>query len=206
MTSVAIIMEGGGERASGRATIRQGMDQFLAPVKQLARERAMRWKLTPWGSRSDAYRRFRTAVRDQEADVVILLVDSEGPVHAAPKRHLADRDGWNPDFAGDNVVHLMVQSMETWIVAASGPPEPNPLKPPKQLRRRVTIDDPLPHLHKRFGTGHPIQPRHNRRRHILPESPHQLRAQHTQKRRTSTRLLFCLSFVCPSASQARFHS
>ena len=117
MTSVAIIMEGGGERASGRAAIRQGMDQFLAPVKQLARERAMRWKLTPWGSRSDAYRRFRTAVRDQEADVVILLVDSEGPVHAPPKRHLTDHDGWNLDFAGDNAVHLMIQSMETWIVA-----------------------------------------------------------------------------------------
>ena len=117
MTSVAIIMEGGGERASGRAAIRQGMDQFLAPVKQLARERAVRWKLTPWGSRSDAYRRFHAAVRDQEADVVVLLVDSEGPVHAAPKRHLTDHDGWNLDFAGDNAVHLMVQSMETWIVA-----------------------------------------------------------------------------------------
>lgn len=117
MTSVAIIMEGGGGRASGRAAIRQGMDQFLAPAKQLAREKAMRWKLTPWGSRNEAYRRFRAAVRDQEADVVILLVDSEGPVHAPPKHHLTDRDGWNLDFAKDDTVHLMVQSMETWIVA-----------------------------------------------------------------------------------------
>ena len=117
MTSLTIIMEGGGETARGRAAIRQGMDQFLAPVKQLARDRAMRWKLTPWGSRSKAYDRFHAAVRDQEADLVILLVDSEGPVHTPPKRHLTDRDGWNLDFANDDTVHLMVQSMETWIVA-----------------------------------------------------------------------------------------
>ena len=117
MTSLTVIMEGGGERASGRAAIRQGMDQFLGSMKQLARERAMRWKLTPWGSRNDAYRRFRAAVRDKEADIVILLVDSEGPAHTPPKRHLTDRDGWDLDFANDDAVHLMVQSMETWIVA-----------------------------------------------------------------------------------------
>lgn len=48
---------------------------------------------------------------------MILLVDAEGPVASPPERHLSDRDGWEMDFAPANTVHLMVQSMETWIVA-----------------------------------------------------------------------------------------
>ena len=49
----------------------------------------------------------------------VLLVDAEGPVNQAPRRHLRDRDGWNLSFTGENTVHLMVQTMETWIVADS---------------------------------------------------------------------------------------
>ncbi len=118
MRSITIIVEGGGDTAQGRTAIRQGMDRFLSEVKQLARERSIRWKLAPWGGREQAFRRFRAAVRNNEADVVVLLVDSEGPaVAATPQRHLAQRDGWALDFTAANTVHLMVQSMETWIIA-----------------------------------------------------------------------------------------
>ncbi len=117
MTSVTIIMEGGGDSASGRAAIRQGMDRFLGAPKQRARDRRVRWKLAAWGSRGRAYDRFRAAVRDHEADVVVLLVDAEGPVAKPPLQHLTDRDGWTLDFAAPDTVHLMVQSMETWIIA-----------------------------------------------------------------------------------------
>ena len=93
------------------------MDRFLASSKQRARDRSIRWKLVPWGSREQAYRRFRAAVREKEADIVVLLVDAEGPVTTSRISHLAERDGWNLDFTDTNAVHLMVQSMETWIVA-----------------------------------------------------------------------------------------
>ena len=49
-----------------------------------------------------------------------LLVDSEGPLagqgDAARRDHLSQR-GWNFDGTPVERVHLMVQSMETWIVA-----------------------------------------------------------------------------------------
>lgn len=35
----------------------------------------------------------------------------------APTDHLVARDGWNFQGVNDNLIHLMVQTMETWIVA-----------------------------------------------------------------------------------------
>lgn len=47
----------------------------------------------------------------------MLLVDSEGPVEGEPRAHLYARDGWNLNDVDDRSVHLMVQTMEAWIVA-----------------------------------------------------------------------------------------
>ena len=53
----------------------------------------------------------------------MLLVDAEAAVDKdTPRAHLQTRDNWNLAFAADDMVHLMVQVMETWIVA-----DPDPL-------------------------------------------------------------------------------
>ena len=100
------------------------MDAFLQPLKQAARDKALRWKLVACGPREDAYREFRNAIIDSEGDeVVVLLVDAEEEVSQSAVEHLRNRDGWDFNVAIDNgilldyVVHLMVQTMETWIVA-----------------------------------------------------------------------------------------
>jgi len=46
-----------------------------------------------------------------------LLVDAEGPVATSPCAHLQSRDGWEFGDVPDDVVHLMIQNMEAWIVA-----------------------------------------------------------------------------------------
>ena len=115
--SVAIYMEGGGDGGSTKAALRQGMDAMLKQLKQAAREKAMRWKLVCCGPRQEAFIRFRDAVRNGNDTVVVLLVDAEGPVEQEPRGHLLSRDGWNLNFLNDDAVHLMVQTMETWIVA-----------------------------------------------------------------------------------------
>ena len=46
-----------------------------------------------------------------------LLVDAEAPVSQPARDHLQDRDNWDLSFASEDAVHLMVQSMEAWIVA-----------------------------------------------------------------------------------------
>ena len=116
--NVAIYMEGGGPRAGSRAELRQGMDEFLAEVKEACRARSWNWRLVCCGARKEAYKRFRNARANRDAGIVVLLVDSEGPVGVSTSAgHLAARDGWDLDGVDDDFVHLMVQTMEAWIVA-----------------------------------------------------------------------------------------
>jgi hypothetical protein len=110
-------MEGGGDSNNGRAALRRGMDAFLAELKQAARNRRWGWKLACVGSRDNAFRAFRNATERCDGGVVILLVDAEDPVREAPRPHLHRRDGWELGFAQERSVHLMVQTMEAWIVA-----------------------------------------------------------------------------------------
>ena len=56
-------------------------------------------------------------MRGGDASIVILLVDAERPVRSEPGAHLRTRDGWDLTAVDDGSVHLMVQTMEAWIVA-----------------------------------------------------------------------------------------
>lgn len=116
MTGVAIYMEGGGDSTASKAAIRQGMGEFLHEIRDRVRERRLTWKLVACGSRNWAHDAFTHAVRTQSQAFNILLVDSEGPMNGTPREHLNARDGWH--LGGDEeAFHVMVQSMETWIVA-----------------------------------------------------------------------------------------
>lgn len=120
MTSIGIYMEGGGDKRNGRALLRQGMDEFLSTAKRHFRDLHWNWKLSCWGSREATYRRFRDAIKHNEHRLTLLLVDAEGPVSSRPAKHLADREvSWDTDFAPESSFHLMVQTMETWLVADS---------------------------------------------------------------------------------------
>ena len=121
MTGVTIYMEGGGNSTEGKRRLREGMNQFLRELREKARKNRWRWRLVPCGSRRRAYKTFGNA-RDHagEGEIVILLVDAEAPVTApTPVEHLRTRrdDGWDLSGVGDDRIHLMVQTMETWLVA-----------------------------------------------------------------------------------------
>ena len=119
MTGVATYMEGGGSGSGTKAALRRGMDALLEPLKQAARDKSLRWKLVCCGPRDEAFRGFRNAVKSSDNVVNVLLVDAEGPVkvNQSSRDHLQSRDRWDLSFAEEACVHLMVQSMETWIVA-----------------------------------------------------------------------------------------
>ena len=119
MSGVAIYMEGGGNKGEGRAALRRGMDALLALLKQAAREKSMGWKLVCCGPRDETFRGFRNALRDGDVSIVVLLVDAEGPVDAEPLAYLQARETWDLAGVNEDFVHLMVQTMETWIVADS---------------------------------------------------------------------------------------
>ncbi len=120
VTRIVVFVEGGGDKKEGRARLRKGMDTFLKGAKAAARRESLGWSVVLCGSRVQAYRQFRAATAKQAEEVPFLLVDSEGAVkeRRTPKEHLATEDHWK--FwagVGDDQVHLMVQMMETWLIA-----------------------------------------------------------------------------------------
>ena len=120
--------------------MRTGLDRLLDAQKSAARAKRLRWKLVPSGGRNAAYKNFVHAVeRADEGTLCILLVDSEEPIPPessiasgetpgqteqrergdakARLHHLASRDKWDLNQIPPETVHLIVQCMETWIVA-----------------------------------------------------------------------------------------
>jgi Domain of unknown function (DUF4276) len=117
MKGIAIYVEGGGQTANTKADFRQGMTAFLRDLKSKAEENRVGFKLVACGGRTETYRLFSRSPADPRYPVRLLLVDSEGPIDTLPWAHLVTRDGWELDVSKNELIHLMVQTMETWIVA-----------------------------------------------------------------------------------------
>lgn len=123
---VKLYVEGGGDAAALRTACRQGFTQFITRAGIGRKPRVV-----ACGSRQDAYDSYCTAIANGED--AVLLVDSEAPVahqhqqgHDSewqPWQHLKQRtgDGWErPEGAPDTDCHLMVQCMESWLIADTG--------------------------------------------------------------------------------------
>ena len=93
------------------------MDRFLGALKDAARERRMHWSVIPCGSRQRTFGHWSKDPENPRYPIRVLLVDAEGPVQSMGVAHLASRDGWPIADADEKRIHLMVQTMETWIVA-----------------------------------------------------------------------------------------
>lgn len=114
VTEVRIYCEGGGD---GRAKelFREGLNSFLAKLKNEARVRKIRWTLIACGSKHQTYKDFRLALRTHSTAFNVLLVDSDGPktIEQNPWLYL----GKDPNGQNERHCHLMVQLMETWLIA-----------------------------------------------------------------------------------------
>jgi len=117
VTGIAIYLEGGGVGANTKSALRRGMSEFLGEIRDNCRDNRWFFKLVACGDRNEAYRGFYNFNEFEKYHVVVLLVDSEEKVKAGyPHQHLTQRDGWQFLENNKNNVHLMVQTMETWIV------------------------------------------------------------------------------------------
>jgi len=114
---IAIYIEGGGDTADQKATLRQGFEMLFKEIRVRARAKNLGPKLVLCGKRQDAFEAFRNACKHQPGDINILLVDSEGPANGSASTFLKSRDSWDLAFANDDQIHLMVQVMETWLLA-----------------------------------------------------------------------------------------
>lgn len=141
MTEVAIYVEGGGDSNQQKTELRQGFNSLMEQQLSKARAKRPRWNVVFAGGRKAAYDAFIHKLRVAGPEVLcVLLVDSEDrldpespeprdespegrlnrlAVDAVARRdHLIRQDDWKLLYqASPEHVHLMVQCMETWIVA-----------------------------------------------------------------------------------------
>jgi len=60
---------------------------------------------------------FKNALKAHPHAFNVLLVDAEAPVNSSACQHLKQRDNWSFTHFDDEQCHLMVQTMEAWLIA-----------------------------------------------------------------------------------------
>ncbi|MGD1909826.1 MAG: DUF4276 family protein [Rivularia sp. (in: cyanobacteria)] len=114
---IRIYIEGGGDGKNSKALIRRGFSTFFRDLVELARSKKIGWTITVCGSRNNAFRDFKKALKSYPDAFNLLLVDAEESVNNSPWEHLKIRDNWTPPEIDDIHCHLMVQTMEAWMIA-----------------------------------------------------------------------------------------
>ncbi|HEX9926029.1 MAG TPA: DUF4276 family protein [Anaerolineae bacterium] len=117
VTEVRIYVEGGGDGKDGKAQVREGFSKFLIDLRNTARSKRIKWQIIACGPRNAAFRNFQNALESHPDAFNVLLVDAENVVTATPFKHLHQQDGWHMSGIADEQCHLMVQLMESWLIA-----------------------------------------------------------------------------------------
>ena len=126
-----MFVEGGptGEySASGRSALGRGFREMFKKQRQLLADQYVLLDFTFCGGRGTARKKFQSEVKaNLPNQICALLVDAEAPFvvregmndSESRKFHLSHRTGdeWDMKGVDSNVVHLMIQCMETWIIA-----------------------------------------------------------------------------------------
>jgi Domain of unknown function (DUF4276) len=119
---IKLYVEGGGKGSHKRATIKlqQGFDAFFAELKNAAQSKKISFKIIPAGNTQSTYDDFFRSVEHSPQSFNLLLVDSD----AALDENESARDflqkkykKWKLKTVKDEQCHLMVQIMESWLIA-----------------------------------------------------------------------------------------
>ncbi|MEN8220300.1 MAG: hypothetical protein ABFS56_28905 [Pseudomonadota bacterium] len=87
---IHIFLEGGGDGRNSRALIHQGFSSFLQGLVKRARQNKIKWKITVCGSRNNAFRDFKNALKTKPRNAFnVLLVDAEASVGCVPRTFLS---------------------------------------------------------------------------------------------------------------------
>ena len=89
---VRVYVEGGGDSRSTRDACREGFRKLFNKV--VRPESPVR--VVASGGRRKAFENFCDGIRDHRGEMVLLLVDSEGPVNSTAWDHLRSRAGTPP--------------------------------------------------------------------------------------------------------------
>lgn len=117
MVKFKIYIEGGGEGDNLDSSFREGWTSFFLAAGFAGH----RPGVVRGGGRDQTFKKFKIAVMHPvPGEVPLLLVDSEGPVPAnlSVWNHLKTVWNWDrPNSARDDQAFLMIEVMETWLLA-----------------------------------------------------------------------------------------
>jgi hypothetical protein len=114
---IRLYIEGGGDKKSTKFLIHQGFNKFFSQLHKLAQSHKIKWKIILCGSRNNAFRDFQIALKAHPKAFNVLLVDAEAPVNTNACEHLKRIDNWEVATIKEEQCHLMVQTMEAWLIA-----------------------------------------------------------------------------------------
>ena len=117
VSEIRLYVEGGGDQSHTKAIFRKGFSLFLNDLVNIARGKRIRWSIIACGTRNHTYDNFLTALESHQNAFNVLLVDSEGLVSNSPCKYLSEHDNWILNRELIDNCHLMVQIMESWLVA-----------------------------------------------------------------------------------------
>lgn len=124
MKSILIFIEGegGGREGSSKrqhldGAFRESWRQFLQPLADLAKNRRIRFRCVSGGSGATTFDKFAKPLPEQAGALRILLIDSEGPVNDVARPWGALPQLTRPQWATDGHCYLIVQCVETWLLA-----------------------------------------------------------------------------------------
>ncbi len=120
---VRVYIEGGSTGKQADNDFRRGWKKFLDELHRLARAHGYQsLEVIRGRGRRATFDKFENSRETYPHDLCVLLVDSEGPV--TPRQHVWDvvssrkEDQWiKPPWARGRHLYLLVQSIETWLVA-----------------------------------------------------------------------------------------
>ena len=104
----------------GDVSLRPGLEAFLKPALDPARERNIRFTSIASGPIDETIKDFLNAVRDYPDALIILLVDSDRADNGRLIASIKSRSTWNNRIGAavqDDQIHFMVQVMESWFLA-----------------------------------------------------------------------------------------
>ena len=104
----------------GDKALLNGFRAFLKPVIDAARQRRIKFRVTPGGSKDETIKDFLDAVQDEPEVFNVLLIDSDRPDNGRLMASLKSSRIWDNQIGAavrDDQIHFMVQVMESWFLA-----------------------------------------------------------------------------------------